>query len=188
LCWVHLGITGKIFQSYRKSGGAACSSCGECSPALAKAANSIALSLPGKSGCHLEPDKTLSSDATQLDYWLRLEWFDRLPKALVEKPVCPTLIEVVCAPMFDAGCGELKAIARKPPRVPASRPAPVPTRAIVVSPKFGYLCGTTMLPALKVRGANVRDVTTAPDGSVTRKPNWSLLPESPLSTSVAWNL
>src|SRR5262245_22162707 len=28
--------------------------------------------------------------------------------------------------MLDAGCGELKAIARKPPRVPTSRPAPVP--------------------------------------------------------------
>src|SRR5215470_5126437 len=43
---------------------------------------------------------------------LRLEWFDRLLKALAEKPVAPTPIVVVCPPMFDAGCGKLKAIAR----------------------------------------------------------------------------
>ena len=44
--------------------------------------------------------------------WLRLECFDWPLKALVEKPVGPTPIEVVCAPMLDAGCGELKAISR----------------------------------------------------------------------------
>src|SRR5262245_31602256 len=43
---------------------------------------------------------------------LRLEWFDRALKALVEKPVGPTAIVVVCAPMLDAGCGELKAVSR----------------------------------------------------------------------------
>ncbi len=50
---------------------------------------------------------------------------------------------------------------------------------------YFFPCGTWMLPPLIVSGTKVRSDTTAPDGFVTFKPNWSVVPGSPLSTTVA---
>src|SRR5213078_828600 len=57
-----------------------------------------------------------------------------------------------------------------------------------ISPTYFFPCGTWMFPPLIVSGTNVRSDTTAPDGFVTFKPNWSVVPGSPLSTTVARKL